>query len=475
MAQRKHAMPRNCAHTKTICITILLGWCLWGTRLPASAGTYTSSAHGNSSTGVSRKGLNDVTTRNYATGNCAHCHEQHASLKNGEPTPNGGPDNYLQAATEQDLCLYCHNANATSYNQSSGTPDDIETAVTTKTYKHDPTISDTAHNNNETLTDIKNNKHVECTDCHNPHTADKTVHSQGLPAGNIIGTDSPLTGATGAAQGYSGASTNWSQPSQGSYSLQTAVKEYQICFKCHSGSVGDPAVWSGTAGSGEWTDVALEFNPNNQSSHPVISPLPASDPGANGSSRLTAAQLINGWSPGDTMYCSDCHEGDTAAGPHGSQYKWMLAGTYKAWPFIAAASNGANSGTYRLVTSFGSTNGVDTCFCWNCHPNDKNQNTAHSQIQHHTSAYKPYCVDCHIRVPHGGKVSRLIAADNHSSFTNMPARYTANGEGQNTKGTSAPMTKKFSKNSPLSYNFADCYSTACGGRHSNSSYGDEAW
>lgn len=52
-------------------------------------------------------------------------------------------------------------------------------------------------------------------------------------------------------------------------------------------------------GAQRWSDVALEFNPNNQSYHPVVAPLPATDPGATfGSSQQTASQLTNGWKPG---------------------------------------------------------------------------------------------------------------------------------------------------------------------------------
>jgi hypothetical protein len=93
----------------------------------ASAGTYTDSAHGSSSIGVRRK-----STAEYARGNCAHCHEQHASLEGSEPTPaGGGPsvfallgDNFDESQTgssyvqSDDVCFYCH-ANTTSL-QSGG-------------------------------------------------------------------------------------------------------------------------------------------------------------------------------------------------------------------------------------------------------------------------------------------------------------------------------------------------------------------
>lgn len=60
----------------------------------ADSGPYLDSAHGNTSYGVNRSSLS---TFGYSTGNCAHCHEQHASIGGNEPAPNSpaGPDYYL--------------------------------------------------------------------------------------------------------------------------------------------------------------------------------------------------------------------------------------------------------------------------------------------------------------------------------------------------------------------------------------------
>ncbi len=63
----------------------------------ASSGPYLDSAHG-SSYGVLRTSLS-TPPNNYGQGNCAHCHEQHASIGGEEPAPNtgddAGPDAYL--------------------------------------------------------------------------------------------------------------------------------------------------------------------------------------------------------------------------------------------------------------------------------------------------------------------------------------------------------------------------------------------
>lgn len=53
----------------------------------ACAGDYLNSAHGNSSYGVERI---STASLGYSKGNCAHCHEQHASIGGEEPEPARG-------------------------------------------------------------------------------------------------------------------------------------------------------------------------------------------------------------------------------------------------------------------------------------------------------------------------------------------------------------------------------------------------
>ncbi len=81
---------------------------------------YTESAHGDSIHGVNRSGLSG-----YSPGNCAHCHEQHASIGGVEPDPdNLEPSKWLLfAPTNPDnqydnFCFKCH-CETTSSKQSS--------------------------------------------------------------------------------------------------------------------------------------------------------------------------------------------------------------------------------------------------------------------------------------------------------------------------------------------------------------------
>lgn len=291
----------------------------------------------------------------------------------------------------------------------------------------------------ETLAYIAANKHVECADCHDPHGAGNTTHTNGT---NLVsGALSNVSGVTLTA-----AAANWTAPAMGA-ALTTATKEYEICMKCHSSANTSLAAWNST-----WTNVALEFNTTNGSYHPVVAALPAADPGANGSSRLTAAQLTNGWTPGQTMYCSDCHGNNSAApaaqGPHGSAANFMLKGPNTGWPLNSG-------GTLARGTSRA---GV---FCDNCHPANNNSHEAHSKSDHTALA----CINCHLLIPHGGKLDRLIG----DADGTMPTRYAYQGNMTNM------YIAGFTKTTPANYAKSNCGTTnasGCTGDHATANGAD---
>jgi hypothetical protein len=133
------------------------------------------------------------------------------------------------------------------------------------------------------------------------------------------------------------------------------------------------------------------------------------------------------------MTCTDCHNTDAASpaaqGPHGSAVQFMLKG-----------ANGAN---WPNVTSFA------TSWCANCH----NDAALHGEAgEHQTQCYK-----CHIVVPHGGKLSRLVC-DNNST---MPSRYAYSGTLSNC------YLQSFTKNTAASYQKSNCQSgtSGCSGDH----------
>ncbi|MBU0729868.1 MAG: CxxxxCH/CxxCH domain-containing protein, partial [Proteobacteria bacterium] len=259
---------------------------------------------------------------------------------------------------------------------------------------------------------------------------------------------------------------NWDLSPGNTYTLGTATKEYEICFKCHSASNANLAsTWSPAAGATAWTDVGLEFNPNNLSYHPIVQASP---------NALLTTQLAGGWAPGDTMYCSDCHASDsTRAGPHGSAVKWMLAGTNKAWPYYTANSNGTatadntrGNSTYKVLGNEASFQGTNNgLFCLNCHPNPNTTGNFHSAANHRGGlGWYVACVDCHIRVPHGGKLERLICADGGG----LPARYYPNGAGGDkiARGTPGGSLTKF-RYQVTTYTTADCTSGCTAAIHNS--------
>jgi hypothetical protein len=102
-----------------------------------AAGDYLMSAHGSDSAGVKRDPGLVPALADYSQGNCAHCHEQHASIGGGEPPPNSpaGPsgfclfaDNFDTVATsgpylpylqDDNMCFYCHTTSLSTYQDTA--------------------------------------------------------------------------------------------------------------------------------------------------------------------------------------------------------------------------------------------------------------------------------------------------------------------------------------------------------------------
>ncbi|MDH4101730.1 MAG: hypothetical protein OEV28_14290, partial [Nitrospirota bacterium] len=154
-------------------------------------------------------------------------------------------------------------------------------------------------------------RHVECTDCHNPHAASKE------PRNLITWRPNPFDPTGGSFGGQVGGankgvwgieptydSSGWKAPTKFTV-LETSENMYQFCFKCHSAyaygagssysipatapsppqipmgklsSTSSGSSWGGSYGgssSGSWasgpeTDMSVEFNPNNYGFHPIL-------------------------------------------------------------------------------------------------------------------------------------------------------------------------------------------------------------
>jgi len=182
-----------------------------GSGMLAHAGDYQDSAHGNDEYGVNRS---DDMLSVYATGNCAHCHEQHSSINGEEPRPVGNaPSGFLLLAdgfntsktgstyTQSDnVCFQCHASTAslqvngiTNYNYSKN----FGGAPITVTSIMDAFKQGSYHNLYDIqryITGVSGTKSFDdfpadtnpCSGCHNVHLARANWRTPGDPISTAI-------------------------------------------------------------------------------------------------------------------------------------------------------------------------------------------------------------------------------------------------------------------------------------------------
>ncbi len=239
-------------------------------------------------------------------GKCLNCHTPHGARDGQGLVPN------LEYFREEALCLSCHDA--------SGPASTNLVAEFAKASAH-PTVSTVGvHVTAEGSTPAAfgtGKRHAECTDCHNPHAVTSVNKLAGVSRIQVT------NGVAGAVPGF----TFVPQTNTG------AVKEYELCFKCHSSWTTRPA--------GQ-TDQALVLNPANESFHPV------EGAGKNGSTQMAASLAAGNGLPHLTttsvITCADCHNnnalpqnitlvsgytGTTPMGPHGSSAPGLLRAAYR--------------------------------------------------------------------------------------------------------------------------------------------------
>ncbi len=376
------------------------------------------------------------------------CHFPHKSgvTYNAPTTPNAGSGRYLLSFQEESSCYNNPgdrwgtpgSASACHGSGSAGTKRDVQDetgggGVSGKTSAHHVGSYTNFHNATEGRTySWLGNWHVECQDCHNPHTAGNSLHTAGT---NTISPSGVLYGAGGVNMGSWPAA--WNPPTAINYNYiepiglinQTPTTpltyEYEICFKCHSsfswGAGAKPTTSTGTL----LTDQAMEYNPSNASYHAVAGP-----------SKLPAGRgtYVNGWTATSTITCSDCHGNDVASpapqGPHGSintpilkkaytdNYSTVLSQTQPTTDLcfdchdVSAYETGpAVPGSQ--VTGFYTTAGT------NLHTRHYILSTSSA-----TGLYAYRCVNCHAKIPHGYNRKALIVVQNEG------APYEAGGTGQ---------------------------------------------
>lgn len=286
-----------------------------------------------------------------AQNGCESCHNPHNS---------GGLKRLLKYQAEESNCLDCHNGNVTTKN--------IQTEFS-KTYKHNVYGYTGIHDPTEA--GIVSQKHVECSDCHNPHASKAQAATAPYVKGSLIG-----------VKGIN----------QNGVEVNPAAYEYEICYRCHS---SNPATGATTPRKIVQNNVRLEFALTNPSFHPVVGQ------GIN----TNVPSLISPLTTTSKIYCSDCHASNgtgAPAGPHGSIYPQILKKQY-------------------LRTDNTTYNVANFALCYSCHSSTSIMSDASfKEHNKHISGEKTSCNTCHD--PHG--ISNTQGnATNNSNLINFSTTY----------------------------------------------------
>lgn len=343
-------------------------------------------------------------------------------------------------AYEYQLCFRCHSIYGfTSYSTGTATFTSASATVTGSGTSWNAGLvgstmqraSDTA---TYTVTAVASATSLTITPAYAGATGSGQTYAISNPPPNLTPIYNTGTATfTSASATIAGSGTTWNAGMVGHWIRRgTETTNYEIAAVASATSMTITPAYVGTTGSAQAykitgaTNTAQEFSPNNKSGHPVVTGLdnyPNSIPvGSPLKKGMQTAEMKAPWNTNvgtQTMMCSDCHNTDAASpaaqGPHGSAAQFMLRGANAAnWPNVTLTNR-------------------STSWCMNCHNGTTN---VHSTGDHSSQR----CYACHIVIPHGGKISRLIG-----DRDTMPARYAYN----NTL-TTMQMTK-FKKAAASSY------------------------
>ena len=323
---------------------------------------------------------------------CAGCHRSHTASGNV----------LRQIWPEEGVCFACHASGGSGTNVQPAFTNYSNTA--TRIFTHNVFQTSGVHQLGQSAGSDFGNlmRHIECEDCHDPHNAGRGAASAPMLPQEM--------------NGVSGVDPVWTSPGvPSSYAwVDQATREYQVCFKCHSSFTSLPTYipdgWNGSAyvANGlhkltntaalqmpDWRDLAREFNPYQNSFHPVAAQ------GRN--QNIPAGSFVSGWSQTSLVYCSDCHVNANAAsegsGPHGSPRLHLLGG-------------GAN---FSTVYAPGSARAASSEICFQCHNyqtyvTGQNEST-NFQLHdvHMNNNWGTTCYTCHDS--HGSEQMHLINFD----------------------------------------------------------------
>ena len=215
-----------------------------------------------------------------AENGCMNCHQAHEA---------GQPPQLLSYAQEENNCLVCHSGNVGS---------DVNAALSLVS-THPVSSFTGIHQPGESPQSMP--RHVECTDCHNPHAANSA--------------DPPPPGLSGSLQLTSGVDIDANPVFPASYS-------YEICLKCHGDSHGSLSVVTRQVNN---LNTRQDFHPMAVSFHPVAAVGKNSD----------VPSLIPPLNENSIIKCEDCHSAPAGfvTGTHGSDFVPLLKLNYETTDF----------------------------------------------------------------------------------------------------------------------------------------------
>jgi hypothetical protein len=367
--------------------------------LPVWAGDYLNSGHGSSSFGVERT---STSTLGYAQGNCAHCHEQHASIGGEEPVPAGGEaSDYLLFNTNhtsqtENFCFDCHQSGgyqtggisinkSYSYNFGGDTSGGSYDSTIKDSFSHAEAMTGSSHYLPDFVTQVlgktlKNADGVSwslpatinpCNACHNPHLAQRNVNSPYDATQSAISRPSDHNNRWGddVAERMSAAyndyispywwgSTNH-EPANSTTSDGSNLPDYvRLCTDCHNQYNTINSTNPRLPGSPRairklsWKTSAVGVTPD-------------------GHGELDGATIVYARPPytagtNMTLNCTDCHE------PHGSKNNIFLirASINKAAISTPDTTNPSWQSLCFYACHNRATHSWDRGTCYNCHYHD---------------------------------------------------------------------------------------------------------
>lgn len=413
------------------------------------ANDYKNSAHADSSIGVLRTSAElSSSTRgnNYASGNCAHCHEQHGSIDGSEPTPAGGtPSNFALFADTNptshttNFCFNCHQPNISSLQSGGITNNDYSTTfggqsvATSTTVKDSFNTTGSVHDLTDIQTELTNHSPTTwsfattdnaCSGCHNPHFSQKN-NDTGLSYATTYFLDTAVS-RPGQRDNLPAAANNlWGDGSgermsdhvSGVTSGAYRAPFYVGATTNNTTTTHEPDGQSGSVAGGS-TNVTGANTPD----YPTLcldchgSSAPDSNGSVSGTSPSRTVPEIP-WFSGDTGFAARAQHGQANAA--GSS-----AGNRRA-PYTTDGSNGTSEDT--------STNFVLSCL--DCHePHGAQQTNAEFMLRSTVNGYSTslgsssgrwlgFCTTCH--------TMNAAGTPNHSSLssTNDCSAATCHGHG----------------------------------------------